>query len=250
MKSKEIVEKEKVLPDATIQNALMRLVERTDIDPERLEKFLDLQLKMEERQAEKAFNDALASFQGECPIIPKSKTVNFKSKTGNVTTYDYAPLDEIVHTASPILNRHGLSFSFDVRVENNLTTLYTIIRHRLGHQERYVYVFDTIHDDARMNSSQRRKSALTFAKRAGLENALGIVTQGEDDDARRAVDDPIGNETLEQVRRMMKDTDTKESDFLKFMKISSLEDMSSYEGKRAVSALKQKRIKNVQTNKL
>lgn len=232
-------------PVATINDALLQIVMRKDIDPDRLEKFLDLQIKVETRQAEKDFAEAMASFQGSCPIIKKTKGVNFTSKSGSTTKYNYSPLDEIVHIIKPLLEQNGLSFSFDIQPsgDRGLCCLLTTIGHRGGHSKSFRYEFPDIHDDTRMNESQRRKSALTFAKRAGLENALGIVTTEEDDDARRAVDAPISKEQVEEIGRLMKLTDTNEKVFLKFCQCDSFSELSDYDAKKAITALKTKRAK-------
>ncbi|MBF32008.1 MAG: hypothetical protein CL529_12655 [Aequorivita sp.] len=219
-----------------MQNALLEIVQRTDIDPERLEKFLDLQIKMEDRQNLQAFNEAFAKFQKECPIISKTKKVEFGQ-----TKYDYAPLDEMVHIIRPILGKYGLSFSFNLSQDSELMCLTTIVSHSSGCSKDFQYFFNDLHDDKRMNQSQRRKSAITFAKRSALENALGIVTAGEDDDARRAVDNPATEEQLEKIQSLLKTTDTPESQFLNYLKIESLGMLSVVDAKKALNLLNSKR---------
>lgn len=216
----------------TIQDALVQVVQRTDIDPERLEKFLELQIKMENRQREQEFNEALARFQGECPVIQKSKKVRF-----NTTSYDYAPLDEIVHIIKPFLAKHGLSYTFDTRPEGTTTTLITTVYHAAGHSKQFLYTFESVGDGGQMNGQQRRKSALTYAKRAGLENALGIVTAGEDDDARRSSEAPITTSQLEQIRKLMPEADVSPEMFLKKFQMNP-EDMSEASAKKAINTLK------------
>ena len=245
---KEIIIK---APENQMQSALLEIVRRKDIDPDRLEKFLNLQIKMEERQAKKSFSEAMANFQGKCPTIPKSKKVEFTAKSGNTTKYNYAPLDEMIHVARPYLKESGLSYSFNmVPKDNKITKLITTIRHINGHEENTEYEFDTIHEDSRMNLSQRRKSALSFAKRAALENALGLVTADEDDDAKRAIDNPVTKEQLDTIKELMFHTETTEPIFIKYLQVESLDDLSVYEAKKAINVLKQKRVVNVQDNKL
>jgi hypothetical protein len=228
-----------------IQSAIMRIVERTDIDPDRLEKFLDLQFRAEAKQAATAFQRALAGFQGDCPIIVKTKKINFTTKTGNTTKYNYSPLDEIVHVIKPILTKWGFSFTFDIQTTEDpqMHQLVTRIYHCDGHSERFSYYFNVLHDDQRMNLSQRAKSSVTYAKRAALENALGIVTAEDDDDARRAVDNMASTEQIASIKKLIKSTKSKEEDFLKFMKVESLDDLTEFEAKKALHALKQKRAK-------
>ena len=221
-----------------IQNALMEVVKNPEIDPVRLEKFLDLQIKMEDRQNLQAFNDSFAKFQNDCPIIPKTKKVAF----GKVD-YSYAPLDEMVYLIKPIMGKNGLSFSFNISSDSDIgmMILTTVISHKNGCSKSFQYFFNPLHDDARMNDSQRRKSAITFAKRSALENALGVVTAECDDDARRAVDNPATQEQLVKIHSLLKTTDTPEGQFLAYLKIESLEMLSAVDAKKALNLLNSKR---------
>lgn len=229
----------------SMQSALLEIVQRKDIDPDRLEKFMDLQFKLEERQAERAFNEAMSKFQGECPIIPKTKKVDFTSKSGNRTHYDYAPLDEIVFLIKPILQKNGLSFSFDIKNTELETVMLTTISHIDGFSKTFTYEFDKLHDDSRMNPSQRRKSAITFAKRGALENALGIVTAGEDDDARRAHDIYLTESQVKEIKDTIKSSGADEAKFLKdYMKVESIESITQAEFKKAMRGLILKRKGN------
>lgn len=229
----------------SFEDALLKIVERSDIDPERLEKFLDLHAKTQARAASIAFFDALAGFQGDCPIITRSRKVDFTSKTGNNTKYSYAPVDEIVHIIKPSLVKWGLSFSFDIKKtdKESENELQVTIRHRGGHAEVTSYYYNPLHDDQRMNQSQRAKSAITYAKRAGLENALGIVTADEDDDANRALDTTVSPAQIEEIKRLMTQTKTEEKNLLKYLKIDSFDQLTDFEAKKAIHSLKQKRSK-------
>lgn len=236
----------------SLQSALIEIVQRPDIDPERLEKFLDLQIKMEERQALKDFNEAMAKFQSECPIIKKTKRVDFVSSSGKRTQYDYAPLDEMVFVIKPILDKYGLSYSFNMFEMDGLqyANLVTTIKHINGHSQSSNYHFDPIHDDNRMNLSQRRKAAITFAKREGLQSALGIVTQGEDDDARRAIDQVATEEQMEKIESLLKSTKTEKKKLYEFLHLEVGVLLSRKDADTAINALQQKRGHNVQASKL
>lgn len=223
--------------EASIQSALLEIVQRTDIDPERLEKFLDLQIMMEERQAQAALNKALASFQSECPIITRKKQ-GHNSK--------YAPLDEIVYQIKPVLDRNGLSFTFNTKKKNESEKeMIVTIRHKDGASFDSVYTFSSIDDGGKMNTSQRIRSANSYAKRTALENALGVVTAGEDDDAGRAIDSPVNAGQLAEIKDLLGVTKTKEDAFLKYLGVENFEGLSFEGGKKAIYALRTKRDKNV-----
>ena len=68
-----------------------------NVSVETMEKLLALRRELQEEWAKRRFDEAMSTFQGECPVIEKSRKVDFTSKrTGNRTAYSYAPLDAIM----------------------------------------------------------------------------------------------------------------------------------------------------------
>jgi hypothetical protein len=228
--------------DNAIQSALIEIVKRDDVDPGKLEKFLDLQIKMEERQAEKALSAALAGFQKECPIIAKTKKGHNSS---------YAPYDEIKFVIQPILKKHGLSLSFSTKeVDDQKKEMELTVRHIDGAFFTSKYVFLSLDDGGKMNNSQRIRSANSYAKRTLVENALDIATAGMDDDARRALDTVVTDDQLKKIEELMKVTNTAMPAMLDFLKVVKIEDASKYEADKAIHALKQKRVVSAGKSKL
>lgn len=224
---------ENELETRTMQNALIQIVQRTDIDPDRLEKFLDLQIKMENRQAEAALNKALAGFQAECPIIQRTK----KAHNSN-----YAPYDEIKHTIKPIAHKYGLSWSFSVSDKSEtIKEIVITVRHKDGAQFNSSYLFPSMDDGGKMNSSQRTKSANSYAKRVVLENALDIASAEMDDDASRALDNPATPSQIAEIEKLIIDTKSDLTKFKAAFQIKEFSDFSELEAKDAIHALKEKR---------
>lgn len=213
----------------SLESVLMGAIKNPEaFNPEHLNKVFSFCEKLEERKNKKAFFEALCGFQGECPLIVKKKKVDFKSKSGNRTNYDYAPLDEIVFQIKPLLKKYGLSFSFEQEeVNGGKDVLVTcIIRHSKGHFERSSITIPKLHDDMRMNVLQRAKSALTYAKRAVLESSLGLVVSGEDDDAQRLSDTFVTDEEVTLLKVKIKESGSKEEDVLNFGKVNSLQELT------------------------
>ena len=240
-KKNEVIQASELQPK-TIQSALLEIVQRDDIDPDRLEKFLDLQIKMEDRQLEKEFHQALSSFQMECPIIKKTKHVKFGS-----VNYHYAPLDELVSVIKPILNKFGLSYSFNMfeLQGKDYAELVTTIHHVNGYKVSYKYHFDPIHDDVKMNLSQRRKSAITFAKREGLQSALGIVTADSDDDAKRAITEMATATQYEKIEKLISVTNSDPEKLKSYLQVDDLDYLSRMDADNLIKALEHKRISSV-----
>ena len=171
-----------------IQNAIDK-----GVPVETMERLLAMRTQIKAEQAQEAFVEAMADFQAECPIIPKTKTVREKAEKGGGIRYSYAPLDVIVHMTKEILAKHGLTYTIKAGVTESAVSASCVVTHRLGHSE--VSEFQVpIDPTAYMNTQQKFASALTFAKRYAFCNALGILTGDEDDDAKAAGDKNINTE--------------------------------------------------------
>lgn len=147
---------------------------------ETMERLLVMRDKIKAEQAKEAFVEAMATFQGDCPVVTKDKVV--MNKGGNGVRYKYAPLDSIVEQVRPVLARNGLSFTVDAIQEQGFVTAVCKVTHKLGHSETSSFKVP-IDTDSYMSSPQRFAAALTFAKRYAFCNALGILTGDEDNDA-------------------------------------------------------------------
>lgn len=225
----------------SIAQALIQMVQNPNIDPDRLERLLDVHIKLSDREAEQAFNAALAGFQGDCPIIKRTKRVNFKS-----VDYKYSPVEEVVKQIKSHLTRWGLSYSFNVRKteDPNLHELVTNISHVDGHSKEFSHFFNPIHNDDRMNDSQRIKSSITFAKRVGLESALGIVTEEDDKDGNLPAV-PITKEQIKEIRSLIDSTGADPERFFLYLGVATkkIEELNNYDAQKAIHALKQKQQK-------
>jgi hypothetical protein len=152
-----------------------------------MEKLFNLKVRHEDREAKKAYDEAMANFQKECPIIDKRKPV--KNKDGKTIRYYYAPLDDIVAQVKEVIGNNGLSYRVKANVkDNSLVEAVCVITHKLGHKEESSFEVP-IDKESYMSAPQQFASALTFAKRYAFCNAFGILTGDQDDDAQNTKTD-------------------------------------------------------------
>lgn len=118
--------------------------------------------------------EGLQKFQHEVENPKKSK---------EAYDYKYAPLELVIDTVKPALEKQGLSFSQSTGFEGDKITVQTIIWHKSG---QYI-AFDKLglpRDDVEQQSKvQSAGSSITYARRYSLSAALGIASE-EDTDAR------------------------------------------------------------------
>ena len=166
-----------VAPATTPMDLIAKAIEK-GADIEYLTGLMDLQERWEANQASKAYNAALARFQAECPIVPKTKKVHDKHGTYR---YSYTPYGTLMKFIRPYLCNNGFSVSTTSRIEDGIAYAISTIRHEAGHSEISEFSIP-VDPDMYANDSQKVASANSYAKRYAVSNGLDIVTEGEDDD--------------------------------------------------------------------
>jgi hypothetical protein len=174
MKTKEIVKKEE-----PVSNLIAQAIDK-GLPVETMEKLLSMQERWEKTQAQKEFVRAMSDFQEKCPVIKKTKKV--LNKDGRTVRYQYAPLDSIVEQIKKPLKECGVSYRWETKNEDKNIKAICTVTHVLGHSESSEFAVP-IDTEGYMTEPQKYASALTFAKRYSLCNALGISTGDEDTDA-------------------------------------------------------------------
>lgn len=162
--------------ESSVEGFILQAI-KSNVPVETLERLLVMRDRIKAEQAKEAYSNALASFQGECPTIVKTKDV--KNKEGRVM-YSYAPIDSIVNQVKELLSKHGLSYTVQTRTDEKTVTSVCIVRHVLGHTEASDMTVPISAGTQLMSAGQSVAAALTFAKRYAFLNALGIMTGDED----------------------------------------------------------------------
>lgn len=150
-----------------------------------------LQKEIEESQARKAFDAALAAAKAEFPVITKNKLVDYASSDNKSrTTYRHEDLGEIARTIDPILGRHGLTYRFHTTSELNQPIVVTcIVSHREGHSEKNT-LSGPRDDSGKKNFIQQMGSTITYLQRYTLKAALGLAAAADDDGVSAGADEP------------------------------------------------------------
>ncbi len=160
---------------------IAQAIQKPNFPIETMERLMTLQERWEKKEAKKAFDNAMASFQGDCPVI-KKKTAGGKTKSGEVAYY-YAPLDAIVEQTKSIIQKNGMSYMVKTETLEGKVKVICIVKHELGHSEESTIEVPLGSQTGVMSQTQVVAAALTFAKRYAFCNAFGILTGDDDEDA-------------------------------------------------------------------
>lgn len=118
---------------------------------------------------------ALVAFQAEMPKVTKAQKATVPTKTGGSYSYTYAGLPDVVETVTPVLVKHGLSFSCcPTRAEDGTYKLVGILLHSSGESIRgSLPIFG--------RQAQEIGSAITYGRRYLMGCMTGVVTDDDDD---------------------------------------------------------------------
>ena len=158
---------------ASVMQMIERLASNADFDAAKLEKLIDLQMKVTDYQAKAAFDAAFPAMQAEIPTIPE------KGKTNNGR---YALLEDIVEIVRPILKRHGFSLSFRTEwPEKGLVRVVGILTHQDGHSRESAFQ-SAADESGNKNAVQALGSVVAYGQRYTAKDLIGIVSRGMDND--------------------------------------------------------------------
>jgi hypothetical protein len=232
--------REEMAPAAPADPVAQLFAMAESLDPDALERMVALAERVQDRQAAMAIQDAHADFQAECPPIRHNEKASIKTNTGGSYSYTYATLDTIATTVRPLLNRHGLSYTWDSEVNDNRVTCTCYLRHVSGGERTATFTAE-MDTAAKMSGPQKAAAALTYAKRQSLIQVLGVTTADSDTDAALAhAPEPstITEKQVERVQEMMEKAGPAATDrVLKWAKVARVEDIPAEKYGDAVVAL-------------
>jgi hypothetical protein len=134
------------------------------------------QARIGARDGHPSLERALVAFQAEMPKVAKTKTAKIPGKNGGPGySYKYADLADVSDTATPLLARHGLSFTcVPAYLEGAGFVLKGVLRHESGGYDEGVLPITG-------REAQALGSSITYLRRYLLGCMTGIVTDEDED---------------------------------------------------------------------
>ncbi|HGJ9381283.1 TPA: ERF family protein [Pseudomonas aeruginosa] len=158
----------------TVLQVIQKAASDPSCDIEKLERLMAMHERLQSKQAEQQYAEAMAAMQQELPSI---------GERGNAAgRYTYALWEDINEQLKPILAKHGFSISFRMPRCDKGIEVEGVLTHRAGHSERTTIVLpaDT---SGNKNAVQAVASSVSYGKRYTAGALLNFTTHGEDDDA-------------------------------------------------------------------
>lgn len=164
----------------TPETALVTMIERVALSPDadimKLEKMLDMQERVLDRQSKQAFAADMAAMQADLPII---------AETSKGHNNNYAKFDSIIAKVRPIMQAYGFAVAFEVdQSQDKLIKVTAKVTHKEGHSESTSIALPADSGGSK-NAVQAIGSTVSYGKRYTFCALLNIAT-GEDDDGQGA----------------------------------------------------------------
>lgn len=155
-----------------------------EIDVDKIEKLMDMQLRMDAERARREFAVAFRDAQAEiAPVVKRGHNRH--------TSSDYARLEEVAAAVDPAVQRHGFSQSISTEpsAQEDHTVIVLTVRHAGGHEEKHRFDAPLDYRGIKGSPSKTRlhgaASSLTYAKRI-LKLSVWDVQFADDDDGNAA----------------------------------------------------------------
>ena len=158
---------------AAVLQVIERLVLTPDVSIEKIEKMLDLQERILNRNAHQAFTADLAAMQIELPLIAKNGKGHGTAK--------YALLEDINQAIRPALQKYGFAVTFRISQREKEVSITAVLSHKLGHSDETTITLP-IDISGSKNATQAVGSTVSYGKRYAIGALLNIST-GDDNDA-------------------------------------------------------------------
>lgn len=173
------IEKERII-DSSFEAMIMKAMDKGADAVALMEKLIAMRDAEKAKKAKELFDENFIAMQKDFTVVKKSKEAT--DKEGNLL-YAYCPLPNILKVYGPILSNHGFSYRWSGKTIEGKIRQTTCILSGFGHTEEGAFDIPIEAANNYANQGQRVASAQTFGERHSFNALIGVVIEGEDDDA-------------------------------------------------------------------
>lgn len=233
--------------------AMLQMIKEVALTPganiAAIEAMLNAQERLENRQAERAFNEALSRIAAKLPRVKRSGKVEYAvnkndPKGPKEEAFKFARYEDIDKAIRPLLVEEGFSISFttEPRVgEGGGLNMIGTLSHVQGHR-RTASIAVALDSSGGKNNIQGMGSSSSYGKRYVTCMLLNIITEGEDDDGTSA--EPITVEQAAEIDLKIVEVGADKKKFLDYLRTDSVLNIRARDYKKAMAALDKKAEEN------
>ena len=206
---------------STMLSVIAQAASNPEVEADKMERLLDMQLRLMDKDSEIQFNKAFAALQQEIPRITKHGKIVVKGRRQS----DYGQYEDLDRVLRPLLNKHGMGLRFTTTPdEAGKGAVYIgTLAHSAGHKITSQMWLPYDHS-GRKNDVQAGGSTMSYAQRYLAKAMLNIVFEGEDNDAQKP-NQKISATQAAALEKQLKESGAAEAKFLKFAGAKTIEDI-------------------------
>lgn len=231
---------------ASMLQVIAQAVSDPRCDVTKMQALLDMQERIENRDAEKAFTVAFNALQAELPIIDRDGKIDHSSGDGTGTTRSgkralqtkYATYPNLNRVVGPLLKQHGFTFSSAMEPDPSGAMIVTSTLAHVAGDKRKTHFRVTADATGGKNNQQGWGSSQQYGMRYNMIALLNIVTEAKEDvdNDGHPKDGPI---TAEQLKELIKIADDAGADKQKFCVVMNVDSMAGIPQSRFAEAKQQ-----------
>ena len=209
------------------------------VDVAKLKELMAMQERLEERQATRTFNQALARVTREMPRVAKNGTIELGGK-GSIPFAKWEDMDEMIR---PRMEAEGFTLSFDSSIRDGGGAVISgTLLHEDGHSRTVSIPLPRDSGPGR-NNLQALGSTLSYGKRYCTEMLFNIVREGADDDGRSGGARYITEDQALAIETLITETKSNRVDFMRHFEINSILEMRVEQHTAALNMLNTKKVR-------
>lgn len=162
--------------------AIIQVIERAAMNPnvdiDKMERLLQMQERIMERNAKAAYSADFAQMQPHLPEVPEHGKGH-----GGIT---YALWEDVNDLIKPVLSQFGFGISFKTGRNGPAIVVTAILTHRDGHSEQTTMELP-VDTSGSKNAVQAIGSSTSYGKRYAASALLNLTSRKEDDDGKSSV---------------------------------------------------------------
>jgi hypothetical protein len=217
--------------------ALIHIIDRATRDPsvdiDKLQRLMDMQERIMERNAKASFASALSCMQPELPVIIERG----KIQIGTGKAQMYALWEDINDAIKPVLAKNGFALSFRTGQQDGKIIVTGILSHRDGHSEETTMHLP-VDTSGSKNAVQAVGSSTSYGKRYTASALLNLTSRGEDDDGKSAAGAAtITQKQADDLNDLLEANGKDRKAFLKWAKVERLEEIPAANYDACVKAI-------------
>lgn len=213
-------------------------------DPVKMQALLDMQERLEEREAKKAFTEAFNSLQAELPVITKDGRIDHgdgtTAKGNKKLKTSFATYPNINRVCGPLMKKYGFTFSTSMETEASGAMVAVSTLEHVGGAARSTRFRLTADATGGKNNQQGWGSSQQYGMRYNMIALLNIVSEAKEDADNdgfpQKEDGPITKQQLAELEKLAKDGG---ADKAKFCEVMNVESMAAIPASRFEEAKKQ-----------